>query len=94
MVEFNIWRQIHLDRTANEWPPHSPDLKILDCFLWGHLKERMYTPSPQSTDELKRAIKRDMGKITPETCRRVIDNFKRRLDVVITQNGRHIEHIL
>jgi len=81
-------------RTANEWPPHSPALNPLDFFLWGHLKERVYTPSPQSTDEPKRAIKQEMGKITPETCRRVIDNFKRRLDVVIAKNGRHVEHML
>ena len=36
-----------------------------------------------------------MGKVLiPEMCESVIDNFKKRLDVIIAQKGRHIEHIM
>ena len=81
-------------RTEREWPPHSPDLNPLDFFLWGHLKERVYNPVPGNTNDLKAAIGREMRKISREVCRNVIDNFKQRLDVIISQNGRHIEHLM
>lgn len=34
-------------RSNIEWPPHSPDLNPLDFFLWGYLKDRVYSPPPQ-----------------------------------------------
>ena len=43
-------------RTANVWPPHSPDLNPLDFFLWGYLKDRVYSPSPQTTEDLKQQL--------------------------------------
>lgn len=81
-------------KTNNEWPPHSPDLSPLDFYLWGYLKDRVYKPTPNTLDELKVAIRREMRKVTIETCQSVIRNFRERLDVVITQKGRHLEHIL
>jgi hypothetical protein len=80
-------------RTENKWLPHSTDLIPLDFFLWGYLKERVYTPPPKTTNELKITIKQEMKKVTPEMCKNVISNF-RRVDVIIYQNGRHIEHLL
>jgi len=32
----------------NEWPPNSPDLNIMDYFVWGALNEMVY-----STENLK-----------------------------------------
>ena len=29
-------------KTEHVWLPHSPDLKPLDFFLWGYLKDRVY----------------------------------------------------
>ena len=29
-------------RTLVEWPPRSPDLTLLDFFVWGHLKGKVY----------------------------------------------------
>ena len=60
------------------------------CFLWEHLKERIYNPTPGMTDELKAAIGLEMRKISREVCRNVIDSFKQRLNVIISQNGRNI----
>lgn len=81
-------------KTDREWPPPSPDLNPLDFFLWGYLKERLCSPTPENTQELKAAISREMRKIARETCRNVINNFKQRLDVIITHDGRHIEHLM
>lgn len=81
-------------RTETAWPPHSPDLNPLDFFLWGCLKDRVYSPAPTSTEELKSAIRREMKKISSETCKAVIRNFRERIDVMVANKGRHLEHLL
>jgi len=51
-------------KSQNQWPPHSPELKTLDFFLWGYLKSREYIPPPDTTEDLKKAIHVKMRKIT------------------------------
>ena len=80
--------------TEKIWPPHSPDLNPLDFFLSGYLKDKVYTPKPATLQDLKNAIRREIEKITLEMCKSVIDNFKKRLDVIIAQKGRHIEYMM
>ena len=53
-------------KTEKNWPPHSPDLNLLDFFLWGYLKDKVYTPKPATLQDLKNAIGREIEKITPE----------------------------
>jgi hypothetical protein len=84
----------HLIKSDKVWPPHSPDLNPLDFFLWGHLKDSVYYPKPDTLDQLKPAIRRDIRKNRPAMCVNAIENFKRRLDVVVAQNGSHIEHLM
>ncbi len=81
-------------KTGIEWPPHSPDLSPLDFYMWGHLKERVYTPPPTDINELKAAIRREMRKIDRDTCRAVIRNFKHRIQLVTQKMGGHIEHVM
>lgn len=59
-------------RTANVWPPHTPDLNPLDFFLWGYLQDRVYSPSPQTTEDLKTATTREIRPISVDTCKAVI----------------------
>lgn len=33
------------------WPARSPDLTVLDFFLWGFLKSRVYVNKPQTLEE-------------------------------------------
>ena len=81
-------------KTENIWPPYSPDLNPLDFFLWGYLKDKVYTPEPATLQDLKNAFRREIEKITPEICESLIDNFKKRLDVIIAQKGRHNEYMM
>ncbi len=37
---------------TNLWPPCSPDLSSLDFFLWGFLKNRIYTTALRNLEEL------------------------------------------
>ena len=81
-------------KTQYAWTPHSPDLSLLDFYLWGFLKDRAYKPSPTTLKELNANIRREIKGINNETCIPVIDNFKTRCDIVIAQKGRHMEHVL
>lgn len=76
------------------WPPRSPDLAPCDFFLWGYLKEKVYTNRPQTTDALKAAIRTEMARIPPEMTARVMQNFRNRLTRCIANDGRHLEDII
>ena len=44
----------------------------------------MYNPKPGMADERKGAIGLEMRKISREMCRNEIDNYKQKLDVIIS----------
>ena len=44
-------RVIALDHNV-EWPPRSPDLTPCDFFLWGYLKNRVFSSPPADLDDL------------------------------------------
>jgi hypothetical protein len=37
--------------SKNLWPPRSPDLTPIDYFLWGYMKQVVYSNHPQTTEE-------------------------------------------
>ena len=80
-------------RRDPEWLPHSPDLSTPDFYLWGLLKDRGYQNNPKTIAELKLAIMQNICAIKREERARVIDNFARRLQECLRQNGGHLEHV-
>lgn len=74
-----------------KWPPRSPDLNPCDFFLWGYLKARVYNPIPDSIDTLKINIEREFKKISKEKLKSVFDDFYKRLDLLESRNGAHVE---
>ncbi|CAI9536326.1 unnamed protein product [Staurois parvus] len=40
-------------RGPHEWPATSPDLTPCDFFLWGLLKEQVYSTKPKTLEELE-----------------------------------------
>ena len=83
-----------VNKTAFEWAPHSPDLSPPDYFLWGYLKDKVYKTRPQSIEELKENIRAEMQAIPLDTCKAVMENFTRRLELCREQNGGHLEQLL
>ena len=79
---------------GQSWPAHSPDLNPCDYFLWGYLKACAYRPKPLDTDMLLRNIKREVKKISKETCRNVIKNFILRIRQGKLLKGRHLENVV
>ena len=43
--------------------PRSLDLSVVDFFLWGYLKDRVYTGRLQTTEELKQSIQTEITAI-------------------------------
>ena len=80
-------------RCDPQWSPHSMDLKPLDFYLWGYLKDRVYGNNPQTIPDLKAAITAPIRAIPRETCGRVIENFARRIQMCLQRRGAHLEHI-
>ena len=61
-------------RCDPEWAPHSPDLNPPDFYLWGYLKDNVYTNNPQTIPDLKAAIAAKIRVIPREECVRLIQN--------------------
>lgn len=77
-----------------EWPPYSPDLNPCDFFLWGYLKDKVYSGNPQTLDALKEAIELEIAALQPDTLKNVINGFESRLHATVENEGAHIEPYL
>ena len=61
-----------------KWPPRSPDLNPCDFFLQGYLKQRMYFPIPNTIEDLKANIERELKAIPKDMLKKTFLNFKRK----------------
>lgn len=76
------------------WPPRSPDLSVLDFYLWGALKQKVYGNKPQNLQELRDNIQQQIASISQEERHRVFENLKRRTDLCICEQGGHFQQLL
>ena len=76
------------------WPARSPDLSVCDFFLWGHLKERVYRSKPRTTEELKHSIRHEIQSVPLEMIGRAMQSFRRRLELCIQNEGRHLSDVV
>lgn len=77
------------------WPARSPDLTPLDFFLWGTMKDEVYTTPVNTRDELEERIGTAAAKIREKLA--TIDlkqGIRRRLLKCIEEDGGHFEHLL
>ena len=80
-------------RGGLEWPPRSPDLTPPDFFLWGVIKEAVYSTKPRSLEELKERITNTFLSITPELCHKVCSSMENRVLKCIKVNGGQFEYL-
>lgn len=78
-------------RGTFEWPPRSPDLTPPDFFLWGYLKDKVYSHRIQDIDHLRDIIVQECNEITLEMCRAACDNVALRLQACIDVNGAQVD---
>jgi len=73
------------------WPPRSPDLNPCDFYLWGHLKSVVYNPLPNTIEDLKVNIVREIKKISKEILKLTFLNLESRCNLILSADGGHIE---
>ena len=87
------WCKKHCPRfvSKEEWPPSSPDLNVLDYFVWSILeKKACATPAP-SISVLKQKLIKAWSEIDQSILRAAIKDFPRRLQAVIKVKGDHFK---
>jgi hypothetical protein len=60
--------------------PYSPDLNPCDYFLWGFLKDRVYSENIGNVSLLKERIKQYCAEISEEICKNVVKDLLFRLN--------------
>lgn len=78
------------------WPPRSPDLNPCDYFLWGYLKNKVYSVPINTAEQLWERILWAANNVRQnvESLRKTHFNFLRRINACINANGGHFEHTL
>ncbi|GFR26771.1 uncharacterized protein TNCT_536051 [Trichonephila clavata] len=69
------------------WPLRSPDLSILDFFLWRYLNNVTFRNNPQNLDELKSNILHAILDINSHTFRKVSTNLVKRVRLCVQESG-------
>ena len=59
------------------WPARSPDLNPCDFHLWGHLKAVVYNPLPNTLEDLKANITREIKNIPKNVLNSVFLNLEK-----------------
>ena len=77
-------------RGSVDWPPRSCDLTPMDFFLWGYVKDLVYSTSPRTLLELKYRIVEAMNFIPHEMIMRVIGHVPERLRQCYANGGAHV----
>ena len=73
------------------WPPRSPDITPIDFFLWGYVKDKVFsTPVPDIT-HLKARITDAFATITEDTLENTWREIDYRLDVLRATKGARVE---
>ncbi|GFX51005.1 uncharacterized protein TNCV_2733561 [Trichonephila clavipes] len=75
-------------------PPRSPDLSPCDYWLWGYLKSQVYRDRPTSLGMLKVNFRLQCLTITPYMLYSAVHNIIPRLQLLLRNDGEHIEHFL
>jgi len=68
-------RWIDIGSKIHEFSPRSPDLTLLDFFLWGYVKDIVYAEEPTTREDIKNRIREACRSITPAVLRNVDEHF-------------------
>lgn len=93
------WLDVHFPkrwigrRGSIDWPARSPDLSPPDFFLWGVLKDKVFSHKPPTIAALKNAIEIEWQTISPQLCHKVAHSVIHRLEDCLKAEGSHFEHL-
>ncbi|KAJ8947217.1 hypothetical protein NQ318_001503 [Aromia moschata] len=74
------------------WPPRSPDLTILDIYLWGRLKQIVYRePLENDEEQLKTRIQNAVKSLSIEEIRNSFNEFRAGIEIYAEKGGALFE---
>ena len=73
------------------WPPRSLDITPLDLFLWGYVKDKMFSTPVPDIANLKARIADAFATITEHMLENMRSEIDYRLDVLRATKGAHVE---
>ncbi|XP_036144368.1 uncharacterized protein LOC118646151 [Monomorium pharaonis] len=76
------------------WPARSPDLNVLDFFVWSHIKTLIEHWCDGTENKVREAIAAAFNTITPEMAHRATSSVVRRAELCVQQRGGHFEQLL
>lgn len=76
-----------------EYPPRSPDLTVLDYYLWGRIKDLVYRERPTTRNNMIDRITEAIRSLSADEILRAVDCFPVRVRACIQQNGAVFEHM-
>lgn len=78
------------------WPPRSPDLSVLDFFLWGYLKNKVYSRRHTNLEELREAITVAFQDLQRRSIiiLNALERITKMCELCIRENGNHFEQFL
>jgi hypothetical protein len=76
---------------STSWPLQSPDLTLLNFFLWGFMKDEVYIPPmPITMNNLKDQIQT----ATANTDQPLLQNVWHEVNIILMCAGQQLEHLL
>ena len=69
-----------------DWPANSPHLNPIEN-LWGIVKKKLHKHQPNTSEQLKDAIKTCWNEVTLHECQQLIHSMPRRIEAVIKARG-------
>ena len=77
------------------WPARSPDLNVLDYFVWGYIKASVEYCRDGTKDQVREAILAAFNNtITPDMTLRATRQIVRRAELCVQARGRHFEQLM
>ncbi|GBN50055.1 hypothetical protein AVEN_256379-1 [Araneus ventricosus] len=73
------------------WPPRFPYITPLDFYLWGYVKQHVYSERINDINPLKQRITDFIHSVRPDLLTHVWEERDYRLDVFWATNGAHID---
>lgn len=93
-VRENFGQKVISKRGAINWPRRSQDLSLVDFFLWGYFKSKVFNSNPVSLDKLTENIQEEMQNISRNSYEAVIENTRSRLQQSQNSQGSHLDDVI
>ena len=76
-----------------EFPPRSPDITPMDFFVWGVIKDSVYSRKPRSVEDLRQFVIDAFANLDHDLCTKVCHSVVSRCRKCIEAEGLQFEYL-